>query len=269
MSNIENTTEVKKRLWNGSINIRIIFIVNGQTFEYLVQAFRNSYLPLLYPRIIPYFETITNAKVEEPVWLEFESVPLRWNIPVGVLYDCLYLPAHHSSRDRSRSWELNLRVGTYPMEYVMPFTQTNGAIDYIKCLNEVLKNQLKQSTFVINGSSKAIMQMSEHDSENYLSSIVTRNLHHYNNFNNKLVKTAKGIPIRILLPCSDIMSQVPAVPTQTLAELILNTMHDLYEIAHPFTHGIDISLLSGVSLLEIWQIFRYPDNVLYITMIIL
>lgn len=268
MTEIENKTEIKKCIWNGSINVSVSFDINGKKIEYLVQAFRNSYFPILYPRIISYFQNFTKERIRGPIWLEFEDVPLRWNIPIGVLFDYLYLPAHHS--DRKHCWELNLHITDYPIEYVMPFTNTYGqSIDYTKCLNEVLKNQLKQSIFVINGSAKAIMQMSEQDSENYLSSIASRNLNQYNSFNKKLIRSVKSIPIRILLPGSDSVSQVPAGPLQTLAELMLKTMHDLEEIAHPYTHGIDISQLSGTPLLEIWQIFKYPNNVLYITMIIL
>ena len=269
MADIENRTEVSKRIWNGSINIKIILDLDGRRLEYLVQAFRNSYFPLLYPQLIAYFQNFTNKRIASPIWLEFEDVPLRWNIPVGVLYDYLYLPAHHSDRDRC--WELNLQINdTFPVEYVMPFTKTNeDSIEYVKCLNEVLKNQLKQSTFVINGSAKSIMQMSEQDSENYLYSITSRNLNQYNSFNNKLIKSVKGVPIRIILPGSDTMSQVPASPAQTLAELVKSTTDDLSEIAHPHAHGIDISRLSDTPLLDIWQIFKHPDNVLYITMIIL
>ncbi|KAI5949672.1 ATG5 [Candida margitis] len=221
-------TEIKKRLWNGSINIRIYLDINGQRVEYLVQAFRNSYLPMLYPPLISYLQNFCNERIQGPIWLEFENVPLRWNIPIGVLFDYLYLPAHASDRDHC--WKLNLRINeNYPVEYVMPFTHHDKeSINYTKCLNEVLKNQLKQSIFVVNGSAKAIMQMSEQDSESYLFSIVSRNLNPYNNYNNKLIKSVKGIPIKILLPGSDSMSQVPARPTQTLTELMQETMHDLF-----------------------------------------
>lgn len=95
MNDIDNLAEIKKKLWNGSINVKILLNIEDQIIEYLLTIPRNSYFPTVFPQLIRYFQnfitTIELSKV--PIWLEFEEVPLKWNLPVGVLYDYLYLPA--------------------------------------------------------------------------------------------------------------------------------------------------------------------------------
>lgn len=268
---LENLSEIKKKLWNGSINVKIILELptENKNLEYLLFIHRNSYFPIVFPEIIRYFKNFTNIDLSDiPVWLEYEQVPIKWNLPVGVLYDYLYLPA----RENIDSWTLTMKYDDdYPIEHVIPFNELlpNGEVDYLKTLHQVLTNQLKQSCFVINGTAKPIMQLSEDNSKLLWKSILSRNLTNFASINRKIIKSIDKIPVKIYIAGSPTVIQVPISKSQTLGEILDLHAANLAKLAHPFIQGIDATPLVKESLQEIWKLFKHLDNILYITLIIL
>ncbi|KAI5953315.1 ATG5 [Candida jiufengensis] len=276
MSNIkkiENLTEIKKILWNGSINLKITHKSSNENIEFLIQVYRNSYLPFIYEQIITYFKNFlstNDVKDFNKIWLEYENVPLKWNYPSGVLYDYLYLPGNFNNQQHI--WNLDLKFETadqkYPSDYIIPTRRFESDI-WENNLNEILVNQLKQSCFVINGTSKPIMQLSEQNSKNLWKSIKFRNLNEFSYVNKKILKQVKNIPIKLIVP-SDAgnVIQVPGSPLLTLKEFLKMNCSNLYDISIPVIQGIDVTSLLDLQLIEIWELFKHLDNVLYITNII-
>lgn len=273
MEDIDNLAEIKKKLWNGSINVKILLKFEDQTIEYLLIIPRNSYFPMVFPQIIRYFENfITSIELNKiPVWLEFEKVPLKWNLPVGVLYDYLYLPALLNGHDLG-CWTISMKYEpVYPMEHIIPFDEKlpDGQIDYMKTMNRVLMNQLKQSCFVLNGTAKPIMQLSEDNSNKLWKSLISRNLGDFNVLNKKIIKTIDKIPVKIYIPGSSTVVQAPISKNQTLQEILSLHTPTLSSITRPYIQGIDVTSLMNQLIREIWQLFKHLDNFLYITLIIL
>ncbi|KAK9455222.1 autophagy protein Apg5-domain-containing protein [Dipodascopsis uninucleata] len=89
--------EIRQRIWDGSIPLQIVLAPNEcrlmDTVEpYYCNAYRTSYFPLYFDRIISFFKPYLRdpAAAQSPEWwLEFEGVPLKWNLPIGLLYDLL------------------------------------------------------------------------------------------------------------------------------------------------------------------------------------
>ncbi|RCK60910.1 Autophagy protein 5 [Candida viswanathii] len=268
---LENVSEIKKKLWNGSINVKITLQVPAQqhTIEYLLFIHRNSYFPIVFPDIINYFQNFTSIDLAKiPVWLEYEQVPIKWNLPVGVLYDYLFLPASK----QSDCWTLAMRYDqNYPVEHIIPFYEKlpDGEVDYLTTLHQVLTNQLKQSCFVVNGSAKPIMQLSEDNSKQLWQSIVSRNLTTFTSINKKIIKSVDRIPVKIYVAGSPTVVQAPISKTQTLQEILELHIPNMMKLSHPYIQGIDATPLLSESLQEIWKVFRHLDNILYITLIIL
>ncbi|KAI5959572.1 ATG5 [Candida pseudojiufengensis] len=270
---IENVIEIKKKLWMGSINLKIVYTNNrNESIEYLIQVFRNSYFPFIYEKLINFFENfITDQDVNfENIWLEYEEVPLKWNYPIGVLYDYLYLPGNYESQ--SHIWNLTLKIETasqkFPQDYIIPFRNFDEN-KYEMHLNEIIVNQLKQSSFVINGTSKPIMQLSETNSRKLWKSIKYRNLNEYTYLNKLILKTVKNIPIKLIIPSDGgNMIQLSCSPSITLKEFLNFNCVKLNEIAKPIVHGINVSSLYELKLIEIWEHLKYLDNILYITMMV-
>ncbi|PVH18859.1 hypothetical protein CXQ85_001149 [Candidozyma haemuli] len=166
---------LNQSVWDGQINVRVVY---GDS-EFLLYIHRNSYFPLHYPEIANFFDSVVNHDLHLcPIWLEHEDVPIKWNLPAGVLYDLLYLPANS---DKRHQWTLRLGIDTpespYPSRDIIPFSISDGSIDYFSMLSQVIVNQLKQSTFVMNGNAKAMMSLSEQDSKSLWKSI---SQHDYN-----------------------------------------------------------------------------------------
>ncbi|KGR23281.1 autophagy protein 5 [Candida albicans L26] len=278
MNDIDNLAEIKKKLWNGSINVKILLNIEDQIIEYLLTIPRNSYFPTVFPQLIRYFQnfitTIELSKV--PIWLEFEEVPLKWNLPVGVLYDYLYLPALLNDHDLG-CWTISMKYEpVYPIEYIISFNEKlagDGQIDYMKTMNRILMNQLKQSCFVLNGTAKPIMQLSEANTNQLWKSLISRNLGDFNVLNKKIIKTIDRIPVKIYIAGSPIVVQAPISKDQTLQEILSlhtpNLSSSSSSMSHPYIQGIDVTSLMNQSIREIWQLFKHLDNFLYITLIIL
>ncbi|EGW34838.1 uncharacterized protein SPAPADRAFT_132827 [Spathaspora passalidarum NRRL Y-27907] len=279
------TTEIKRKLWNGCINIKVVLPHDSEDIEYLINIPRNSYLPIHFQQLISYFQNYVSYEIyKQALWFEYEGVPIAWNLPVGVLYDYLYLPSVIQERGGGgldqNCWtiQLNLR-GKYPAEYIIPFVYTNpdNTINYEQSLNEIIVNQLKQSCFVINGSAKPIMNLSESNSKLLWNSIVTRNLGQFTSLNKKIIpKQFQRIPVKIYIPGSTTVIQAPIHAYEddkpvTLSRVLQRELPNLFtndvKLARTYIHGIDISSIMDMPLHDIWTIFRHLDNFLYIIII--
>ena len=62
----------------------------------------------------------------------------------------------------------------------------------MKTMNRILMNQLKQSCFVLNGTAKPIMQLSEANTNQLWKSLISRNLGDFNVLNKRLLKPSIG-----------------------------------------------------------------------------
>ena len=95
-------------VWNGQLPVRFDLASNEVTTyqaprPLFVMIPRVSYFPLLLARVVEYFEKYAppmlgvgsddaQRKRIRNVWFESNGIPLRWHLPVGVLYDVLMKP---------------------------------------------------------------------------------------------------------------------------------------------------------------------------------
>lgn len=267
---------VKQRVWNGTINTRILF----KDAEYLLQIHRNSYFPLYFSTIAQFFSHVTGIDLHtSQVWLEYEDVPLKWNMPVGVLYDLLFLPS--MPEDKS-FWTLHLRHecsdAQYPKDDIIPFQQTENGIDYKMLLTQVVINHLKQSCYVMNGNSRAMMSLSEDDTKTLWNAIVQHDYGMYTSIIKKVLpkQMAKRVPIKLYLAGSSTLIQAPVFPTKnqdeptTLRSVLFQWFPEAFanNKAKAFIHGIDVDALFDVPIYDVWSPFRHLDNFLYIVVVV-
>lgn len=265
--------DIKDKLWNGCVNVRVRFVTGAGNAEFLFPAFRMSYLPCFFPSIVRYFQHYKLDLGTTPIWLEYEDVPLKWHLPVGLLYDYLHLPS--ASSESRHEWILTLRYGEYPSEHLIPFKE---GTDYIGTLKEVVVNQLKQSCFVLNGNSKNIMNLSESKSIELWESIQIHNLKYYSSINKRIVPALSKIhkvPVKIVIPGFASTIQAPVFPRKndkmtTLGDILYENLPEIFDsnLGIPYIHGIAVENAMDAPIVEVWDLFKHLDNFLYIIVIL-
>lgn len=312
--NFDHLAQIKHRVWDGAVNIRVVLEYSLNTSssetsaspppthlsslssvsspvlltlslvvvkEFLISVYRNSYVPTFLPLMVEYFSSYVDELAKIPTWLEWNDIPLKWNLPVGVLYDVLTLSQRtHKKDDDSNVWTLHLRYkDQYPRTTVIPFVYTtvDGTVDYAKSLHELIVNQLKQSCFVMNGSAKPMLNLSKEDSTKLWEAIQNHNLAHYNQVNRRITPRDSSlvlkIPIKIYMPG---FAQVIQHPISTVnAEGALTTLKEVLEaniprmelLQNPLTvliHGIAVQEMLDTPAIQYWELFSYLDNFLHV-----
>ncbi len=115
-------------------------------------------------------------------WFSFEGVPLKWQYPVGLLYD-LYSgasPASSQSDGRDRTsqgtdvaedplpWKLILHFTGWPEDQLVRLDEGG------KYLHDAFINSVKEADFIRNGTAKGIMSLSKDDSTQLWQAVVDR-----------------------------------------------------------------------------------------------
>ena len=144
---------------------------------------RLSYLPFLLPRLHAFYNHILINPDVIPYdgWFSFEDVPLKWQYPLGLLYD-LFSGAspsqgsgssasdHESAEEQEGKlpWRLTLHFSEWP-EQALVRLDAEG-----KMLHDAFINSVKEADFLRNGTAKGIMSLSKDDSTQLWNAVQER-----------------------------------------------------------------------------------------------
>ncbi|XP_008804849.1 autophagy protein 5 isoform X3 [Phoenix dactylifera] len=154
--------EAVKYVWEGAIPLQIHLHESEVTTlppppPILVLGSRIGYLPLLVPLIKPHFSS-TLPPGTDSVWFDYKGLPLKWYIPIGVLFDLL-------CAEPERPWNLTVHFRGHPGDVLTPCEGEDSVKwSYI--------NSLKEAAYIINGNCKNIMNMSQADQFELWQSLV-------------------------------------------------------------------------------------------------
>jgi len=111
-----------------------------------VMASRCSYLPAVAEQLLQHFQRVLPPGEHTP-WFDHCGVPLKWHIPIGVLYDIL-----HTERSTATPlpWELTVHYRSFPSQELI-------TCDDVTTPRSAFVNSLKEAAFALTGSSSAIM----------------------------------------------------------------------------------------------------------------
>ncbi|ODV94707.1 hypothetical protein PACTADRAFT_50568 [Pachysolen tannophilus NRRL Y-2460] len=277
---------IRDKLWSGSINIKLKLNPKDSKNQadihyYYLSINRNQYLYSRLIEIVLYFKS--NLLIPEwcknlqQFWFETtdENIPVKWNYPIGLSYDLLNL---HNKRQQH--WELTMNCRNYPKEYIIPIYHDSFNLDF---LENYWINQLKQACYVINGSSKLVMNLSKDDVIRLWQSVLDHDYTAFNLITSKFINETqfgfRRIPIRIYLPSnvSDKVLQPLIKPTNeegessiTIGAMLANILPELfssgYKFAYPLSHGVLIP--QDATILDIFKLFMYIDGFLHIKIVI-
>ena len=106
-------------------------------------------------------------------WFSFETLPLKWHYPIGLLYDLFSGAApvpspppkapgkYNVATDESAPplpWSLVMHYSGFPADQLVPCDSEGKAV------HDAYINSVKEADFLRNGSAKAIMTLSREDS---------------------------------------------------------------------------------------------------------
>ncbi|GAB1216425.1 autophagy protein 5 [Aspergillus terreus] len=108
-------------------------------------------------------------------WFSFEGVPLKWHLPVGLLYD-LYAGADPASKGSGPAsddetaefplpWRLVVQFSDWPDEELVRL-DADGMV-----MHDAFINSVKEADFMRNGTAKGIMTLSKEDSSGLWKSV--------------------------------------------------------------------------------------------------
>ncbi|XP_031391463.1 autophagy protein 5 [Punica granatum] len=168
--------DAQQLVWKGAIPLQIHLHESEVTTlppppPLLVLAPRIGYLPLLVPQIRPHFSSALPPGVDT-VWFEYKSLPLKWYIPTGVLFDLL-------CAEPERPWNLTVHFRGYPGNILIPCEGED-------CVKWSFINSLKEAAYIINGNCKNVMNMSQPDQLELWRSVSNGDLEAYRQVSSKL-----------------------------------------------------------------------------------
>lgn len=261
---LDRIHEIKQRIWNGRIGVTIALTHDDDKSDddlpvILLALYRLSFFGLYYSLIASHF-------AQKEIWLECGGIPIRWNLPVGVVYDHLFA----CSKVDATNWVVHVHSGQCPHLEVIPFPHTygEGLTDYDRLARETIVNLLKESCYVLNQSARPMMNLSEPESKCLLQSIQNHDKSKYDEIIHKVLVHTKRIPVKVLEPDA---SRIMLTPLEPESETNLpHTLRDIYKRIQnqlamiPIIQGIDASCMLDVPIKVVWQTFKHLDNFLYV-----
>ncbi|KAH7669364.1 autophagy-related protein 5 [Dioscorea alata] len=222
--------EALRFIWGGAIPLQIHLHESEVTTlppppPALILGPRIGYLPLLVPLLKPYFSSTLPPGVDT-VWFDYKGLPLKWNIPTGVLFDLL-------CAEPERPWNLTVHFRGHPGETLIPCeSEDNVKWSFI--------NALKEAAYVINGNCKNVMNLSQADQFELWQSLMKGNVEAYQRIASRLklgpigedctLKTGAGQPRQALGEADTAgSSRVGRIPVRLYVRNIIQDLDDFDE----------------------------------------
>nr|AGW81781.1 autophagy-related protein 5a [Triticum aestivum] len=168
--------EAARLVWGGAVPLQVHLHDADVTAlppppPFLTLGPRVGYFPLLVSTIKAHFSSSLPPGVDT-VWFGYKGLPLKWYIPIGVLFDLL-------CADPERPWNLTVHFRGYPADILSPCEGEDS-------VKWNYNNSLKEAAFIITGNSKNVMNMSQADQLAMWESVRKGDLNSYMNISTKL-----------------------------------------------------------------------------------
>ena len=268
---------------------------------------RISYIPLLLARLHSFFSPLLIVDPEELTpdagYFTYDGVPLKWHLPLGLLYDLHVLSVGDSTADQPIA-------DSIPFRLTLHYTP-DSASAHVNLINpdpvrmhDFFINAVKEADFLRSGTAKPIMSLSAADSKALWASTQDNDLTVFAKIHQSLLPSAgqlRNVPLRIYLPMPPeesesaaqmrvLQAQVsPTLPLQpgataaqaraastghpqTLGTALHNLIPDLFPsrrtpiLARPILHGAPIALTANLEDLTKWAC--YADGWIHVVVAI-
>lgn len=258
--------EILKQVWEGKLPIcfklesdEVVELNQPDPFYLMVP--RLSYFPLVIDKVRKYFvRYIASEKQNQDMWLEFEGQPIKWHLPIGVLFDMYMI------NDEDLPWNVIVHFDNFPAVQIFTFSTKEMVEAYFLCC-------LKEAD-CLKHRGKIIKNMQKKDHRRLWLGLVNDQFEPFWAVNRKLMEPTDEYKqfLHIPLKCyhDDRYTQVLVKPCnengqqQTLQDLLKEVFPDKTE-ARVRTHGFTPPLETELQWMA--EHLSYPDNFLHLFII--
>ncbi|ODQ48046.1 hypothetical protein PICMEDRAFT_15888 [Pichia membranifaciens NRRL Y-2026] len=280
---------ILSKIWSSQICCKVNYKTNTtnsrQTFYLLVH--RNSYLYRLLAEIFDFFN-IPHSKISQ-AWFEDARTGqiVDWNLPLDVSYE-LYT----DMPDRHGYFDIDLRLkfisSSQSSQSIKAFQQqlastasTSPASGVVKLLEKHWRNIIKESCYILNGSSNIIMSMSLENSKEFWNAVLLHDYKSYEKHFRKLLPSSPmNVPLKLYIVENKLLKFVNQpnlnrmFPRTPLHEISLQNLVDSVltlksHREHPnrkplqfIAHGVQLPPESPLN--ELYTAAKYFDSFLHI-----
>lgn len=191
--------QIIQATWEGEIPIAFS-LHGGDDKTYYMSLPRHVYLSMNNDTLREHFAT---TAPKEDIWFSASDNPLRWNLPVGVLYDAF--------ANSALPWSVTIHTQDFPTTTLLRCPDDNTVKSFFW-------NSLKQAQFLKYNEIESINNLSVLESNAMWENFVKNDRVKFYNIFQKVVATTKvpRVPLRIIDPSTQkLMKQSPYDVTDT------------------------------------------------------
>ncbi len=256
---------VTRENWKGQIPVSLALSSSETAFAQrefvdvplpvLYNVSRNLYLHVVASHALDYFKRFfeTNSRPIDEAWFEFEGKPLKWNLPVGVLFDSIF---KGSNQTMAQPWQLTVRFTEFPEAQLMRCPSYHHVrVSYF--------NDLKQGMYLKHGTTQPLMKLAKNDQESLWEAFERNELEPFWTGVSKMFEAegeglkVKKVPVRVVRSDGNVV-QLPVLPSSSVREVFGKDV---------VVAGVDISeddAILDANVLELSRVMSHPDSWMYL-----
>nr|QWQ57062.1 autophagy protein 5 [Haemaphysalis flava] len=259
--------EVLREVWDGKLPVCFklaeeeVYTMQ-QPDPYYLMISRISYFPLVVDKVHKHFSRHIDEKYHgNEMWLEYNGQPLKWHLPIGVLFDCY-------ASDATLPWNITVHFQEFPEKQLL-HCGSRAVVEshFMSAIKEA--DMLKHRSQVV-----GTMQKKDHNQ--LWIGMQNSKFDQFWAINKKLMERIGGecfkhIPFRLYMPDSTLVQRLvsPTTPggeKATMETLLQQVAPQVLSGDGPqhmvITHGIQVPLETPLQWMS--EHLSYPDNFLHL-----
>jgi autophagy-related protein 5 len=259
--------QIQEEVWKGAFPLRIsLSTYDLASTEHPADFYRLvprcSYLPQLLDAVKSHFEPYAATDFTlETIWFSYNSLPLKWHYPLGLLVDIhSTLQAHNIAC--SVPFHVEVHFHRFPSDSLLPYQG-------LKSLRSVFQNTLKEACALLLGTSGPVMSLSRDQEDSMWRMANSGEFKGFKEIGADFMKVkpedCRYVPVKVfygkkgngltLKPISGVGKSVGELVREVFQEFLGKIV----------VQGVIVP--EEAELFWLWRYMAHPDNFLYITLL--
>jgi len=254
IASMSEDREVLSEVWGG--RVPAIFNLaeqDGAAEPCCLMLPRMSYLPLITEKVKSHFSP--NAEHKGPIWFSHKKIPLRWHLPIGLLFDMLGSRHQEVTPGSRLPWSITVHLSEFPAETLLECPSREA-------VESIFMSSLKESD-QLKTSGKVMKQMQAREHSQLWLGLCSDKFDQFWAVNRRLMEGSdcwRHLPVRVYSGDNCAMAQRLMSPSSTLSDIM--EQFSLPDTSHLVIQGVRPPLSTPVLWLA--RHLAHPDNFVYI-----